>query len=141
MFLKAQLRAFPKFKYKAIFIRRNKATYRTRSKLRNDGHWYQRIPTTNYPGCRLVHFLYHVIRSSLCSGGSSVDSRRKSIRINHAFFTTDVRVNENSSEKNTPGKQVKFSYGYMLSAFILQCTNVACIITRPGCTIEAAEQF
>ena len=67
-----------------------------------------------------------------------MDSRRKNRQTNHAFFTTDVRLNENSSEKNTPGKQVKFSYGYLLSAFIMQCTNVACIITRPGCTINAA---
>jgi len=68
-----------------------------------------------------------------------VDSRRKDIRTNHAFFTTDVRLNKNSSEENTPGKLVKFSYGYILSAFILQCTNLACIIRRPGCTIEAAD--
>ena len=63
----------------------------------------------------------------------------KNIRTNHAFLTTDVCLNENSSEKNTPGKQVKFSYSYMLSMLTLQCTNLACITTRPGCTIEAAD--
>lgn len=92
------------------------------------------MSTRNYPQGRLVRNLCHVIRPSLSGGGSSVDSCRKIYLVNHAFFTTLVRISEDSSKKNTPGKLHSLSFVSLLSGFIL---NTLDQITRPGCIVQA----
>ena len=63
-----------------------------------------------------------------------MDSCRKVYFVNHAFFTTLVRISENSSKKDTPGKLRSLSFVSLLSDFIL---NTLDQITRPGCIVQA----